>query len=335
MRAWQITSFGLDGLRLAELPEPTPGPGQLLLGVRAVSLNRRDLMTVQGAYNPRQPLPLVPCSDAVAEVLALGPGVDDRAVGERVIPLFSQSWIDGPPTDAALRGTLGGPLDGTLRERMVVDARAVVPAPAHLTDAEAACLPCAGVTAYRALVTVAGIGPGQAVLALGTGGVSVFAAQIARALGARVALTSSSAEKLTRLAPLGLDLGIHTAATPAWGKAARVWAGGGVDCVVEVGGATLAQSLDAVRTGGTIALIGVLGGGVVEVPLTRVLMRSIRVQGVFVGDRDDLVGLCELLAAHPDARPVVDAVVPFDEAPAAFSRLDAQGHVGKIVVSLP
>lgn len=336
-QAWVVDgAFGLDHLTRGVHPVTEPGPGQVELAVRAVSLNYRDLLMVTGRYDPRQALPLVPCSDAVATVRAVGDGVRRVAVGDRVCPIFAQRWLAGTPDRAARRSTLGGPLHGTLRSRMVVDAEAVVRVPEHLTDAEAATLPCAGVTAWRALVTEGRIRAGDRVLTLGTGGVSLFALQIARMHGARVVITSSQDAKLERARALGAEVGLNYATDPSWGKAAAEALGeGGVDLVVEVGGAdTLAQSLRAVRTGGTIALIGVLSGTKTSLQLTRVLMRGIRVQGVFVGDREDLQALCRALAAHPEVRPAVDRVFGFDAVPQAFEHLAAGRHMGKVVVAV-
>lgn len=335
MRAWTFDAFGLDRLALVERPMPVPGPGQALVRVSAVSLNYRDLLMVRGEYDPRLRLPIVPCSDGVGVVEAIGPGVTRVAPGDRVCPLFAQGWLDGPPSDGALKTTLGGPLDGTLAERVLVDAEATVRAPEHLTDAEAACLPCAGVTAWRALVTTGGLAAGQSVLVLGTGGVSLLALAIAKAAGARVAITSGSDDKLARARAMGADLCVNYRAEPKWGRTVRAWAGAGVDLVVEVGGAgTINESLQAVRAGGTVSIIGIVAGATAEVSLNRILMRSVRLQGVFVGSRADFEALAAFLRAHPDARPVVDHVFPFEQAPAAFAHLASQTHFGKVVVAL-
>ena len=335
MRAYEIEgAFGLDHLRQVERSEPgTPPPGQVLLEMRAVSLNYRDLMTVEGAYNPKQPLPLIPCSDGVGRVLAVGEGVRRVAVGDRVLPIFAQGWIAGEPTRERLRSTLGGPLDGTLRERMLVSAEGVVHAPEYLSDEEAATLPCAAVTAWSALVTDGGLTGGQTVLTLGTGGVSIFALQIATALGARVIVTSSSDDKLARARELGAWHGINYRTDPDWGKTARELTGGrGVDLVVEVGGGeTLGQSLAAVRMGGKIALIGVLSGGATELQVGRVLMNRVGIQGILVGDRERFEAMNRALAAT-GLSPVVDRVFPFDDARAAFEHMAAGNHFGKIVV---
>lgn len=330
MRTWQIPTFGT--LVRVERPIPEPGPGEVLVRVLAISLNYRDHLVVNGAYNPRFSLPLVPGSDCCGEIAAVGDGVDG-ALGTRVIVAFNPAWVSGPLTDDARDGPLGGPADGVFREYLTVSASAVVPAPAHLTDAQAACLPCAGVTAWRALVTDAGLTAGQTVLTLGTGGVSVFAVQLAVAMGARVAITSSSDDKLRLMRDLGVEHTVNYRTVAKWGRAVRDWRP--CDVVVELGGAgTLNRSLDAVATGGHVALIGVLDGVKAEIALTKVLMRAVRIQGVFVGSVDDLVALCDFLVEHPHVRPVVDRTLPFDRADDALTQLATGGHVGKIVLTV-
>ncbi len=329
MRAWHIESFGT--LTCSDVPEPVPGPGELLVEVRAVSLNFRDHLMVAGLYNPRLALPLIPGSDCCGVVVGSGDGTS-TALGTRVIPSFNSLWVDGPLTDDALTGTLGGPVSGVFAQRIVVPEDSVIVAPEHLTDAEAATLPCAGVTAWRALVTDASVGPGTSVLTLGTGGVSVFAVQLATALGADVAVTSSSDAKLEQMRALGAVHTVNYRSTPKWGRAIRDWRP--VDVVVELGGAgTLKQSLSAIKTGGHIALIGVLDGVVTELPLTQILMRAIRVQGVFVGSRADLVALADFLTGHPTVRPVIDHVGGFDDLGAELHKLSAGTHVGKVVLT--
>lgn len=339
MRAWRIGSFGLGNLETVERPDPRPGPGELLLQMRAASINFRDYLMVEGHYNPKQPLPLVPCSDGVGEVVAFGPGAQARAPGlqegDRVMPIFAQGWLGGRPRKDAVRTTLGGPLDGTLTELMTVPAESVVPVPEHLSDEEAATLPCAAVTAWNALAETGDVRAGETVLTLGTGGVSVFALQLARLLGARVIVTSSSDAKLERARELGAWQGVNYRSTPEWGRAVRELTGGeGVDHVVEVGGGeTLPRSLQAVRSGGTISLIGVLAGRPAELDVASILMRSIRIQGVLVGSRDHFEAMNRAVALH-ELRPVVDRVFAFDEAPSAFQHLAAGKHFGKVCVAL-
>ena len=338
MRAVEVRgTFGLDNLALVERPDPAPGPGQVLLRMRAASLNYRDLLTVQGKYNPKQKLPLIPCSDGVGEVLEVGEGVTRVRPGDRVCPIFAQRWISGEPTRDKVRSTLGGPLDGTLAELMVLDQEGMVHVPAHLTDEEAAALPCAAVTAWNALMA-GGIKAGDTVLVQGTGGVSIFALQLGVILGARVIVTSSSDEKLARARELGAREGINYREIPDWGARAKQLAQSagtdGVDLVVEVGGAgTLDQSLRAVRFGGSLSLIGNLAGTDAQVRLTMIFMQRIRVHGILVGDRESFEAMNRAIAAH-GLRPVIDRVFPLEESRAAFDRMAAGGHFGKICVRI-
>jgi NADPH:quinone reductase-like Zn-dependent oxidoreductase len=328
--------FGLDALRVEQRDDPTPGPGEVLVRLGAATLNYRDLLMVQGQYDPKQPLPLVPCSDGCGTVVALGAGVEGFAVGERVLPSFHQRWSAGPYRPGIGRETLGGPLDGTLRELGCFRADSLVRAPSALDDAQAASLVCAGVTAWNALH--AGdrpCGPGDSVVVLGTGGVSLFALQIAQAMGARVLVTSRSAAKLERARALGADATVDTTEQPDWQRSVRTWTDGrGADLVVEVGGAgTLARSLSAVRSGGTIAVIGVLAGRAGELDLAPVLMRAIRLQGIFVGSTADLDALARAVTAR-DLRPVIDQRFPLEQVPAALAALRDGSHVGKIAIDL-
>jgi NADPH:quinone reductase-like Zn-dependent oxidoreductase len=334
MRAVEIrAAFGLGNLALVERPDPAPGPGQVLVRLRAASLNYRDLLTAEGKYNPKQKLPLIPCSDGAGEVVEIGEGVTRFQPGERVCTVFAQRWIAGRPTRERLRSTLGGPLDGTLAELAVFDQEGLVKTPGHLTDEEASTLPCAAVTAWSALVTHGGITAGDTVLVQGTGGVSLFALQIAKILGARVIATSSRDEKLARVREMGADETINYREVPEWGARAKEITGG-VDLVVEVGGAgTLQQSLQALRFGGTVSLIGNLAGTKAEILLTHVFMQAIRVQGILVGDRESFEAMNRAIALH-GLKPVIDRVFPLEEAPAAFAHMAAGEHFGKIVIRL-
>lgn len=327
--------FGLENLRIEERPDPEPGPGEVVLRMSAVSLNYRDILMVRGSYNPRQPLPLIPASDGVGSVVAVGEGVTRVAVGDRVCPIFASGWHAGEPSRDKLKTTLGGPRDGTLCELMKLSAESVVKVPAFLTDVEAACLPCAGVTAWSALVTHAALTAGDTLLALGTGGVSIFGLQLAKTLGARVIITSSSDDKLERAQELGADALINYRRTPEWGKAARdLTEGRGVDHVLEVGGAaTFGHSLKAVRPGGTISIIGNLGGGATEINLLSVLMQNIRLQGVIVGHREAFEALVRAVAQN-ELRPVVDRVFAFDEVRQALEHMASGNHFGKVCVDI-
>ncbi|WP_043710693.1 zinc-dependent alcohol dehydrogenase family protein [Corallococcus macrosporus] len=334
MKAYEVQAgFGLDKLVQVERPDPVPGPMQVRVRVKATSLNSRDLMMVEGRYNPRQKLPLVPNSDGAGVVDAVGPGVTRVKPGDRVMSLFAQAWGAGAPTRAAQVSTLGGPLDGALADTVLLHEDGAVPTPAYLSDEEAATLPCAAVTAWSALVTHGAIKAGDTVLLQGTGGVSIFALQIARLMGARIIITSSHDAKLARARTLGAHDGINYVTTPDWDKAARALTGGvGVDHVVEVGGAeTFEKSLRAVRPGGTVSVIGVLSGGAGAVPLTPILMQNLRVQGIFVGHRQSFEALNRAFTLHA-VRPVVDRVFDFSEARAAFEHLKSGAHFGKVVI---
>jgi NADPH:quinone reductase-like Zn-dependent oxidoreductase len=334
MLAYEIRDgFGYEHLVQVNRAEPEPGPGEVLVGVRAISLNYRDHLTIMGQYNPRQPLPLVPCSDAAGEVLALGEGVSGFKVGDRVMTVFAQDWIAGRPTRERLRSTLGGPRDGVLRERAVFPERGLVAVPPHLDFAEAATLPCAALTAWNALTKFVPILPGQRVLLLGTGGVSIFGLQFAKALGAEVFITSSRQDKLARARELGADHGIDYTLIEDWGREVRrLSANEGVDMVLEVGGAgTLAQSLRATAVGGLIVLIGVLGGDHSTPNLTSVFMQAIRMQGLLVGSRDDLSDMVRAVNALA-LRPIVDRRFGFGEVHDAFAYFSRGNHFGKVVI---
>jgi NADPH:quinone reductase-like Zn-dependent oxidoreductase len=327
--------FGLDHLAPGERPEPEPGRGQVKLRMRAASLNYRDLLTVRGQYNPKQPLPLIPCSDGVGEVIAFGDGVDRVRVGDRVATLFAQGWIAGEPAKEKIRSTLGGPLDGTLAEYMTLDAEGVVPVPEHLTDEEAAALPCAGLTAWSALVIHGSVKAGDTILVQGTGGVSIFALQFANLLGARVMVTSSSDDKLDKARSLGAWKTINYRTNPDWGRAAaKLTDGRGVDLVVEVGGArTLGQSLAALRPGGQISLIGVLSGTASDVNILPILMQQVRLQGILVGHREGFEGMNRAIAAH-QLRPAVSRIFPMQETRQALEHMAAGEHFGKICIRI-
>ena len=336
MRAYQINEgFGLENLRLAERDEPLPGPGQVRVRVRAVSLNYRDLLMVRGHYNPRQPLPLIPLSDGVGEIDAVGDRVERWAVGDRVASLFAQRWPSGDPDKRALASTLGGPLDGMLAEQVVLEEDGVIAVPEHLSHPEAATLPCAALTAWSALVTHGRIRAGDTVLIQGTGGVSSFALAFAKMHGARVINTTSRMENQAALIDRGAWQVIDYTEHKQWGKVARELTGGaGVDHVVEVGGApTIDQSLKAVRPGGVISLIGVLAGGVAKVNLTPALMNNVRIQGIFVGHASSFAAMNQAIAQH-ELRPAVDRVFAFDQAVAAFEYMGSAKHVGKICIEV-
>jgi NADPH:quinone reductase-like Zn-dependent oxidoreductase len=326
---------GIDALALVDKPIPQAGKGELLVRLTAASLNYRDLLTVKGGYGSRQKFPLVPCSDGAGVVEAVGDGVRGFAIGDRVVGSFFEGWLGGEPSEARMRSALGGAVDGTLSEYRIFRADAVVKTPVHLTDIEAATLPCAGLTAWSAVVKLGNIKPGQTVLTQGSGGVSIFALQIAKLCGARVIATSSSEAKMARLTELGADVTLNYKAAPDWGKRAREITGHGVDLVVEVGGVgTLNESIRATRIGGSIAFIGVLAGPPpAELRLPLMVMQQQRLQGVTVGSVEDLQAFCDALALHA-TKPVIDRVFPFDQVKQAFHHMTSGAHFGKVAIAI-
>lgn len=334
MKVMEISpEFGLENLRMAERAEPVPGPGQVRIRMRAAAINFRDLMMVDGRYNPRQPLPLIPCSDGVGVVEELGEGVTRFKVGDRILPIFAQQWYGGEPTQDRIRSTVGGPIDGTLAEAMVLPAESAVLAPPSLSDVEAATLGCAGLTAWSALTLHGEITAGDTVVLLGTGGVSIFALQFAVALGARVIVTSSSDEKLARAKKLGAAECINYRKTPRWSEEVMERTDRrGADLVVEIGGAgTLTESIAATCLGGRIALIGVLSGAESPINIIPVFMKQQRIQGVLVGHRDGFEAMNRALEST-GIRPVIDHVLPWTEAAAALGEMSEAKHFGKIAL---
>ncbi|MGD1973926.1 MAG: NAD(P)-dependent alcohol dehydrogenase [Desulfobacterales bacterium] len=335
MKVFQIQDdWSIDNLILTERPQPEPDPGQVLLKMKAASLNYRDLLVPQRGYGKLTgTFPLIPVSDGVGEVIAIGEGVGRVAVGDRVCPLMIQSWISGPPTMERLISTLGGPLDGVMTEYMVLSEQGVVKASEHLSDEEAAALPCAALTAWSAVVTDGQVKAGDRVLVQGTGGVSLFALQFAKLLGAHVMVTSSSDEKLQRAVNLGADEGLNYVSTPEWGKEVRRMAGAdGVDLIIEVGGQkTLPQSLRAIRAGGTISLIGVLSGLNMDVSLGLIVIRKLRLQGITVGNRDGMEAMMRAISQHA-IKPVIDRTFAFEELRQALDYLARGLHFGKVCI---
>jgi len=333
MRVFELReAAGIDSLTLTERAEPRPGPGQVLVRMRAASLNYRDLIVVTGGYGPSLPLPLVPLSDGAGEVVEVGAGVRRAKPGDRVAGTFFQRWVTGPITEEAAASALGGAIDGVLAELMVFEEDGLVHVPEHLNWEEAACLPCAALTAWNALFESGCVRPGQILLTQGTGGVSVFALQFARLAGAAVVATTSSEAKAERLRELGASEVINYRTTPEWSKPARSFTGGrGVDHVVEVGGAgTLEQSLRAVRRGGTISLIGRLAAPG-EFNPNWIFIKSVRVQGIYVGSREMFENMNRAIAAA-GLKPVVDRVFAFEEAREALGYLASGAHFGKVCI---
>jgi NADPH:quinone reductase-like Zn-dependent oxidoreductase len=322
-------------LALEPLTLPSSGPNEVLVDLHAASLNYRDLMVVLGQYNPNMALPRIPGSDASGIVTAIGENVTRFKVGDHVTSLFFQDWLDGPILPTTGKSALGGPIDGVFSTAHLFPESGLIHAPAGYTHAEAATLPCAALTAWNALVENGRVHAGQTVLILGTGGVSLFALQIAKAHGARVILTSSSDEKLTRARDLGADETINYRTTPDWEVAVHnLTHNRGVDHIVEVGGAgTLPRSFKAVTPGGRIYVIGVLTGKAATVDPTPILAKSIHLDGVYVGSRAMYTRLIAAIEAN-NIHPVIDRTFPLTQAREALAHMQSGSHFGKIVLNL-
>jgi NADPH:quinone reductase-like Zn-dependent oxidoreductase len=335
MKTWRVAAGSrIEGMALADEPSARPGPSQVRVRVRATTLNYRDLLIVNGPYPVSTQAPLVPGSDAAGEVIEVGSAVTRFKVGERVTSCFFPNWIDGRMTRAGIAGALGGGETGTFAEELVLDERSLVKSPAHLDFAQSAALTCAGTTAWNALFVSGGLKPGGTVLLLGTGGVSIWALQLAKAAGARVIITSSSDEKLAKARALGADAGINYVQNPEWGaEVKKLTDGEGVDLVLEVGGEkTFPQSLASARLQGSIMVIGGvsgLGGSMVPRQLVGV---AVRMQGVYVGSRamhEDLARFVEVAGI----KPVIDRTFAGADAQEAFRYFAAGKHFGKVALS--
>ena len=333
MKAYQIRDeWSLEHIELVEIPKPSPGPGEVLVEMKASSLNYRDMVVANRGYGSKTGnLPLIPVSDGVGIVRELGDGVSRVAIGDRICPLFMQGWISGPPNRERLSTTLGGPIDGVMAEFRCFPQDSVSKVPEELTDLESSTIPCAALTAWSALVEEGKLQPGESVLIQGTGGVSLFALQFAKICGARCILISGSNEKMKRAQELGADEVLNYQDLPEWGKEVRDFSGGeGVDHIVEVGGPeTLPQSLRAIRPGGTISMIGVLSGSEMKAQLGLIVTRQIRLQGITVGHRDGFEAMASAINAS-GMKPIVDQVYPFTSLPEAMHSLSEAKHFGKI-----
>ncbi len=333
MRAVVLESaYGIDNLKVIEKPDPTPGPGQIVVDITAATLNYRDLATVMA---PSGRTPFVPCSDGAGVVSAVGDGVTRVKVGDHVAPLFFQNWFAGDPTPQGLGAALGGTLDGVLQQKVLLSEQGVTRVPAGYSDEEAATLPCAALTAWRGLVIEGKVKSGDVVVVQGTGGVSIFALQFAKAAGAIVIATSSSDEKLERAKALGADHLINYRSTPDWAKEVRRNTDGrGADHVIEVGGAgTFEQSLRAIRLGGKIAVIGILGGFVKDLNVATIFASNAYIHGVTVGSREHFESMTRAIEAN-GIKPVIDKRFSLDQSRDAFESMKAGAHFGKIVLRL-
>ncbi|MEJ2760087.1 MAG: NAD(P)-dependent alcohol dehydrogenase [Gammaproteobacteria bacterium] len=338
MKAYVIKkgSQSLDDIELTERPDPKPGPGEILVRMCAASINYRDHMVYTGQYFGGQVgEDTVPLSDGAGEVVALGPEVTRFKEGDRIIGAFFRNWIDGPPPRGGVQALGQSGVDGVLAEYVVFNESDAVPVPTNLSMEEASCLPCAALTAWNSLVTQGGIKPGQTVLALGTGGVSVFALQFARAAGARVIITSSSDDKLKKARALGADEVINYKKTPEWGQAVLdLTHDEGVDHVIEIGGVgSLAQSIKSVGVGGNIAIIGFLAGPEGETAPFGLMGKWARIQGIMVGNRAMLEEMNAAIEVN-GIQPVVDEVFDFDQAIEALRYEHAGKHFGKVVIRI-
>ena len=336
MRAYEVKEFGIEKLSVVERPTPKPAAGEVLIRFHAASLNYRDYMVVSGSYNPKMKVPAVPLSDGAGEVVEIGDGVTRWKPGDHVMPIFAQRWFDGDPSEEIRRTSLGAGAywDGVLREYGAFSQESVVAIPEHLSYEEASTLPCAAITAWNAIVESGRVKPGDTVLTLGTGGVSIFAAQFAKISGARVIATSSNDEKIQKLNSLGVGETVNYREREDWDKAVLEIVGKpGVDHVVEVGGAgTLAKSINAVCIGGHVAMIGALTGAAGFNPTT-VFMKSIRLQGIYTGSRRMFEEMNSAISINK-IRPVIDRVYKFDEFPEALRHMESGSHFGKIVVRI-
>jgi NADPH:quinone reductase-like Zn-dependent oxidoreductase len=335
MKVYEVRQFGIENLVLVERAEPHSSANEVIIKFHAVSLNYRDLMFVKGVYNPKARLPAVPFSDGSGEAVAVGAHVKKWKVGDRVCPIFTQTWLEGSLSMEKRRTTLGsGDLDGVLREYGAFDEDGLVEVPGHLSFEEAATLPCAAVTAWNALVVSGKLKAGDIVLTLGTGGVSIFALQFAKMHGARVIVTSSSDQKLAKAKDLGADEMINYKKTPDWDKEVlRLTNRIGVDHVIEVGGAgTMSRSLNSVRIGGHVAVIGVLAGAG-EFDPRNVLMKAVRMQGILVGSRHMFEEMNSAIEGNR-LKPVIDKTFAFNEASEALRYMESGSHFGKIVLRL-
>jgi len=322
--------FGVEFMAVAERPEPVPGPEQVVLKMKAFSLNSRDLLVVNGVGRWKPSLPRIPLSDGVGLVAAMGSGVSRVKMWDRVAPIFYPKWLDGRVASEKMASPLGGAVaDGVLAEYTLFDETSLVHVPGHLTDVEAAALPCAAVTAWNAVVSGGQIAPGDTVVVLGTGGVSIFALQFARFLGARVIITSSSDQKLARAKQLGADAVVNYKATPNWPKAVLELTGGDcADYVVDTVG-ELREAIAAVRLGGMVAFVGLLNGMSAEVDLVALMGKSVRIEAIDVGSREMFEAMNKAIEVHA-MRPVVDRVFGFSELREALNYLREARHFGKI-----
>jgi 2-desacetyl-2-hydroxyethyl bacteriochlorophyllide A dehydrogenase len=330
-RAFQLTAFGLENFKQSDIQLGELGPHDVLVRMRAASLNYRDWLVAKGLYSPNMKLPLVPLSDGAGEVVEVGKSVSRFKPGDRVTPIFMQGWISGVLTKAGATSALGGAIDGVLQNEAIFSEEGLVHIPQHLSFEEAATLPCAAVTAWNALFEQGDVQPGSTVLALGTGGVSIFTLQLAHAAGARVIITSSSNEKLERAKKMGADICINYKDNQDWDKAVLQAVPDGVDHIVEVGGAgTLERSMKAIRIHGHISLIGLLAKPA-PFDVTKLLMKGVRLQGIYVGSREMFERMNKAIEQNK-IKPVIDKTFKVEQIKEALETMESGSHFGKIVL---
>lgn len=333
MKLFELQSFGIEHLMRAERPPPEPDADEVMVRIRAVSLNYRDLLIVLGKYNPRLQFPRVPLSDGAGEVVAVGEKVTAWKTGDRVVIPFMPAWLDGELSATKATSALGGDVDGLLQEFVVIRADALLPLPPHLSFEQAAALPCAAVTAWNGLFVSGNLQPGQTLLLQGTGGVSLFGLQFGRMAGATIVLISSSDAKLERARALGAHHLVNYRTEPDWEKRVlEITQGRGVDLTLEVGGAdTLSRTLKATGYGGHISLIGVLTGISGELQIGQMLHKALTVRGIYVGSRAMFAAMNAAITRHK-LEPVIDRVFSFDESLDACRHFEAAQHFGKIAI---
>ena len=335
MKICELSAWGFENLHYRDVDTPQPGPDQVLLKFGAASVNYRDYQIVTGEFAPAQPLPIIPGSDGAGQIVATGDNVDGLSPGDRVSPLFFPEWKSGEALGNERSVSTGLETLGVLREYGLYEQHQVCRVAPHLTDAEASCYPCAGLTAWNSLVTLSGITAGDTVLVQGTGGVAIMALQMAKAMGAQLIVTSSSNDRLQRALTLGADHGINYRETPNWGEAARKLTDGrGVDAVIEIGGeGTLLQSITALRRGGHINVIGYLAGIGLGLTVFDLIERNVNIHGLSVGNREQFEEMMDFVSEH-DIRPVIGRTYSFDKAGQAIQDIARGGNFGKLVVTI-
>ena len=333
MKAVEIQSFGIENLSIVEKDIPTPKRGEVLVKIHAVSLNYRDYLTIEGKYNPNYKLPLVPCSDSSGEIIALGEDVIKWKTGDKVMGVFAPDWVSGTTNTQSIRNTLGGPNPGTLQQYRVFSETGVIPLPSNLTYIEGSTLPCAALTAWSALTEFGKTQPGDIILTQGSGGVSIFAIQLASLFGAKVIAISGSEEKEEKLKQLGVSTVINYKKNPKWGKEIKSLTGG-VDHVIDVGGSeTLEESIKTLKPFGQISLIGILGGSMANINLLPILMQNIKIQGILVGSKSAFESMSRAIEIN-NLRPIINHVFSFSEHREAIRSLKSGSQFGKICIHM-